>query len=153
RGAFMSTKTLIATIAAVSGLLSAIVAATHDFVPDFAFRGSSLTGWHTLGHASWRAENGEITAKPESPEGGWLVLDKGYQDVKFYTEFRAENGDAGVLLRMHKTPAGGGKGGYVSLSGDGGSFGLTLKADGKEVTRTPLLRATGQFRRIAAGAR
>src|SRR5262249_2499948 len=72
----MSTKTLIATIAAVCGLLSAIVAATHDFVPDFAFRGSSLTGWHTLGHASWRAENGGITARPESAGGGGRVLGK-----------------------------------------------------------------------------
>jgi hypothetical protein len=148
----MSMKTLISTIAAVSALLSAIFAATHDFIPDFAFRGSSLTGWHTLGHASWRAENGEITAKPETQEGGWLVLDKSYQDVKFYTEFRgAENGDAGVLLRMEKTPGGGWKGVYVSLSGDGGSYDLTLNADGNPLTRTPLLRATAQFARMAAG--
>jgi hypothetical protein len=103
----MSTKTLVSTLAAAAGLLSAIFAATHDFVSDFAFRGSSLAGWHTLGHTNWRAENGEITGKPETQDGGWLVLDKGYQDVKFYTEFRcAENCDAGVLLRAVKTPDG-----------------------------------------------
>ena len=51
------------------------------------------------------------------------MLDKGYQDVKLYTEFRcAENCDAGVLLRAEKTPDGGWKGVYVSLSGDGGSY-------------------------------
>jgi hypothetical protein len=133
-------------------LLSALFAATHDFVPDFAFRGSSLDGWHTLGHASWRAENGEIAGKPEGPDGGWLVLDKSYQDIKFYTEFRcAANCDAGVLLRTEKTPEGGWKGVYVSLSGDGGSYDLTLNADGKEMNRTRLLRATAQFARMAAG--
>ncbi len=84
----MSTKTLISTLAAVPVLLSAIFAATHDFTPDYVFRGSTLAGWHALGQANWRAENGEITATPQSPDGGWLVLDKGYQDLDFYTEFR-----------------------------------------------------------------
>src|SRR4029077_5812467 len=97
KGGLTSTKTLISTIAAVGGLLSAIFAATHEFIPDFAFRGSSLAGWHTLGHASWRAGNGEITGKAEMQDGGWLVLDKSYQDVKFYAEFRCDgNCDAGV---------------------------------------------------------
>ena len=148
----MSTKTLISIIAAVSGLLSAIVAATHDFTPDFAFRGSSLSGWHTEGHANWSAENGEITGKPETGDGGWLVLDKGYQDVKLYTEFRcAENCDAGVLARMEKVADGGWKGIYVSLSGEGGSYEVTLNPDGKVLNRKPLLRATAQFARMAAG--
>ena len=83
----MSRKPLISTIVAVPVLLSAIFAATHDFVPDFTFTGSSLSGWHTLGHATWRAENGQITAIPQNPDGGWLILDKGYQDVEMYTEF------------------------------------------------------------------
>jgi hypothetical protein len=105
-----------------------------------------------LGHASWRADNGEITGKAEMQDGGWLVLDKSYQDIKFYTEFRcAGNCDAGVLLRTVKTPEGGWKGVYVSLSGDGGSYDLTLNAEGKELSRTRLLRATAQFARMAAG--
>ena len=33
------------------------------FLPDARFQGSTLTGWHTLGSASWSAGNGEITAK------------------------------------------------------------------------------------------
>ena len=106
----MSTKTHVSILVAASGLLSAIFAVTHDFTPDFAFRGSSLTGWHTLGHANWRAENGEITGRPETADGGWLVLDKGYQDVKLYAEFRcADNCDAGVLARMEKVADGGGR--------------------------------------------
>jgi hypothetical protein len=148
----MSRNSLIAVTTAIPVVFSAIFAATHDFIPDFVFRGSSLTGWHTLGHANWRAENGEIVAKPETVDGGWLVLDRGYQDVDFYTEFRcAEKCDAGVLLRAERTPEGGWNGVYVPVSGATGSYNLTLDADGKELKRTPLLRATAQFSRIAVG--
>src|SRR4051812_17876092 len=76
----MSKKTLIWTLAPVLVCLSAIFAATHEFIPDFAFKGSSLTGWRTLGQATWRAENGELIATPQSADGGWLMMDKGYQD-------------------------------------------------------------------------
>src|SRR5215467_6113709 len=149
----MFSKTLISTLAVVFVLLSAIFAATHDFIPDFTFHGSSLTGWHALGPASWRAENGEIMATPQAPDGGWLVLDKGYQDVKFNSEFRCwDKCDAGVLLRAGKTPEGGWKGVYVALSGEGGAYDLTLNAEGREVNRTRLPRATAQFARMAAGS-
>ena len=77
----MARKTLISTLAVVFVLLSAIFAATHDFIPDFTFQGSTLNAWHTVGQANWRAENGEIIATPQSSEGGWLILDKGYQDI------------------------------------------------------------------------
>jgi hypothetical protein len=152
KGALTSRISLFSRIAAAGVLLPAFFAATHDFVPDFAFRGSSLDGWRKLGRVSWRAENGEITAKPESPEGGWLVLDKSYQDVKFYTEFRCGGAcDAGVLLRAEKNNEGGWKGIYVPLSGEGVTYELTLNADGKELNRRQLLRATAQFARMAAG--
>src|SRR5262245_16401962 len=131
KGALMSTKTLISTIAVVGGLFSAIIAATHDFIPDFVFKGSSLNAWRTVGNASWRAENGEITGTPQTPDGGWLMLDKGYQDVKLYTEFRcSQSCDAGVLVRAAKTAEGGWKGIYVTLSGEGGSYEVTLTAEG-----------------------
>ena len=48
----MARKLVISALAAVLVLLSAILAATHDFIPDFAFRGSSLTGWHALGRVT-----------------------------------------------------------------------------------------------------
>jgi hypothetical protein len=148
----MSRKTLISIAAAVSVLLSAMFAATHDFIPDFTFRGFSLAGWHELGHANWRAENGEIIAMPQSPDGGWLMLDRSYQDVEFSTEVRCAGiCDAGILLRAEKMSDGGWKGVYIALTGEGGSYDLTLSADGKEVKRTPLLRATAQFSRIAVG--
>lgn len=150
----MSAKTLNLAFAAVPVILSVVFAATHDFIPDYTFRGSSLAGWHTLGPAAWHAENGEITASPQMPGGGWLMLDKSYQDVELYTEFRCalpDKCDAGLLLRAEKTPAGGWKGVYVSPSGDSGSYQVTLNADGSELNRTRLLHATAQFARMAAG--
>ena len=147
----MSRKPLVSTLVAVPILLSAIFAATHDFIPDLAFTGSSLSGWHSLGHATWRAENGQITATPQNPEGGWLVLDKGYQDVEMYTEFTCGDPcDAGLLLRAEKTPGGGLKGVYVSLPG-GDAFDVTLDSNGKELNRARLPIATAQFARMAAG--
>jgi hypothetical protein len=79
----MSTKTMFSIVAAVFCLLSAIFAATHDFIPDFTFKGSSLTGWREFGNARWRAENGEIAVTSQGQDGGWLALDQGYQDLEF----------------------------------------------------------------------
>lgn len=106
-----------------------------------------------LGAAKWRAENGEITGSPTDPKGGWLVLDRGYQDVQFYTDFHcAAECNAGVLLRAEKTSSGGLKGVYISLeSGDTDSYELELGPDGNELSRTKLPRATAQFSRVATG--
>jgi hypothetical protein len=134
-------------------LISAIFAATHDFVPDLVFQGSSLSGWHMMGNAGWRANNGEITGTPKDPDGGWLVLDKGYQDTELYTDFRCTAAcNAGVLFRAEKTPDGGMKGVYVSLDADGGAYDVVLNAAGKELSRTKLERSTAQFARMAVGA-
>jgi len=76
------------TLLAISALFSFLYAATHDFLPDHVFRESSLAGMKTMGHAGWHAANGEITATPQNGEGGWLLLDKSYQDIHFYAEFR-----------------------------------------------------------------
>src|SRR5580704_7613417 len=142
-----------AAILLAPALFIVIFAATHDFVPDAVFKGSSLAGLRTLGAATWRAENGEISGAPQSPDGGWLVLDKGYQDLQFYTEFRCSTEcDAGVLLRAEKTRDGGLKGVYVSLrEADLDSYNLELSPAGKEVSRTKLDRATAQFARMATG--
>ena len=75
---------------------------SQNFVPDFIFKGSALTGWHKLGAADWRAENGEIAGAP-GDNGGWLVLDKSHQDVGFFASFRsAPASKAGVLLRAEQ---------------------------------------------------
>jgi len=102
-----------------------------------------------MGDATWSAANGEITGKPRSAGGGWLVLDKSLQDVQFAASFKCTGGcRAGVLLRAEKTPTGM-KGVYVELP-DGesaaGSYAVTLDAGGKELTREKLLPAGGTVR-------
>src|SRR6266404_5453138 len=102
----MSKRIVGSIFLAASALFSVIFAATHDFVPDLVFRESSLSSLRTMGRAAWRASGGEITGTPQDQDGGWLVLDKSYQDVQFYTEFRcAARCGAGVLLRAEKTSA------------------------------------------------
>ena len=84
-------------------LSAALATVPNVFVPDSTFRGSSLAGWHTLGQAQWRAENGEIVGTP-AQGGNWLILDKSYQDVGFFASFRSTGGSkTGVLLRAEKT--------------------------------------------------
>jgi hypothetical protein len=111
-------------------------------------KGSSLAGWRPLGQADWKAENGEIIGTPKpAGSGGWLVLDRAYQDVGFYASFRCPSGcKTGVLLRAEKT-AQGMKGVYFALAGDELiGYRLVLDGEGKEVSREPLRRGGGQMR-------
>jgi hypothetical protein len=130
----------------MAAAISAAVATSPTvFVPDSTFKGSSLAGWHTLGQAQWRAENGELIAN--GAQGGWLVLDKSYQDVGFFASFRAAGGaKAGVLLRAEKTPEGM-KGIFMSLTeGDVAAYRVTLDSQGKELSREKLRAGGGQMR-------
>ena len=135
-------------IAAISGLLllAPLFGVGPTFTPDSVFKGSSLSGWHALGQAGWRAENGELIGVAK-PEGGWLALDRSFQDVGFYASFRATGGaKTGVLLRAEKT-ASGMKGIYVALTGEEiASYALTLDAQGRELKRERLRPAGGQVR-------
>jgi hypothetical protein len=117
------------------------------FVPDWTFKGSALSGWTVLGQAEWKAADGELIGKPKAPEGGWLVLDKSFQDVQFGADFKCADGcKTGVLLRAEKTPTGM-KGVYVSLvAGEAGSFAVTLDGSGKELSRDKLASAGGMAR-------
>jgi hypothetical protein len=146
-------KTFISILVG-SALASLLVAAIHNFIPDFAFDGSSVSGLRTLGTAEWKASQGEISATPGGSSGGWLVLDKSYQDVELHFNFHCSaRCDAGVLLRAERTAEGGLKGVYFSLSdGDLNAYDLTVGADGTERTRARLERATAQFTRIAVGS-
>jgi hypothetical protein len=151
--ATMSKKQLlVSSFALICVLATAIFAATKNFIPDVTFNGSALTGWHQLGQADWRADHGEIVGTPKNANGGWLVLDRGYQDVQFYASFRcAGTCKAGVLLRAEKT-ADGTKGVYVSLTdGDVAPYNLILDAKGNEVSRSKLDPPPGPMIRMAAG--
>src|SRR2546421_8032493 len=147
----MSKKSLCVVIAGTVCVLGSIFAASQNFLPDVVFKGSSLTGWHKLGQADWRAENGEIIGTPKE-NGGWLMLDKGYQDIAFYAGFRCTGPcKTGVLLRAEKT-ADGMKGIFVSLAdGDVASYQIALDASGKEVSRAKLDPGPGPMIRLASG--
>ena len=120
------------------------ILANPTFVPDAVFKGSTLAGWHVLGPAAWKAENGELVGTARQG-GGWLVLDKSYQDVALHANVKlAAGADFGVLLRAEKTADGGMKGVFVSFA-DGrlSNFAVTLDSQGKELTRQPLRFVTG----------
>jgi 3-keto-disaccharide hydrolase/FG-GAP-like repeat len=122
---------------ALSGALSLL--AQKDFVPDLVIKGSSMAGWHTLGAATWKVSNGQIEGLGGSA-GGWLVSEKKFQDVRLYLRLLCQNPcNAGVLFRAEKTPDGGLKGDYVSLSdGDLNTYDLTVDAQGKVVDKVKL---------------
>src|SRR5262245_13169718 len=109
-----------------------------EFAPDGAVKGSTLSGWKAVGDADWRAQNGELvgTAKAGGA-GGWLVMEKGFEDVQLFTNYRCTGAcKSGILVRARKTPDGGMKGLFVSLAdGEFGSYYLTLDAAGKETAR------------------
>ncbi|RPI12945.1 MAG: DUF1080 domain-containing protein, partial [Acidobacteriales bacterium] len=119
--------------------------ASPTFRPDVVLKGSRLAGWHVLGQADWKLQNGVLTgtAKPGG-HGGWLVLDRSFQDVGFYASFKCPAGcQAGVLLRAEKTPQGM-RGIYVSLTeGDLASYRVTLDAQGQELRREKIVTAGG----------
>jgi hypothetical protein len=135
----------LAAIVVVALAFGVRAADPPEFKPDATFKGSTLTGWRTLGQAQWRAENGEIVGRAApGGTGGWLVMDKAFQDLMFYANVKCDGScKTGVLLRAQKMPDGGMKGIYVSLTdGDFASYRVTIDAQGVE---------TGRDRIVAAG--
>jgi hypothetical protein len=147
----MSHKWVYGAIAVFALVEIASASGPSHFRANPAFNGTSLAGWHSLGQATWRVENGEIIGTPKAASGGWLVLDKSYQDVGFFASFRCmADCKTGVLLRAEKTPDGM-KGEFVSLNeGDLVSYNLKLDAQGQEVSRQPLRGGGGTVRMVAA---
>jgi 3-keto-disaccharide hydrolase/FG-GAP-like repeat/FG-GAP repeat len=119
------------------------------FVPDWTFKGSSLTGSDQIGQATWRAENGEIVGTPTSTDGGWLLINPGYQDVQVAGSYRcAADCTVGVMLRGEKS-ASGIKGVYTTLAGGPPApAAVTVDAQGRIGNREPLTRSGGAMLRI-----
>ena len=140
-------KRVLVLLVIVVSLGVPVFGARYSFIPDWTFKGSTLTGWHVLGQADWKAANGELTGTPKSPEGGWLMLDKPLQDVEVGFDFKVSPGSkTGVLLRAEKT-ANGFKGVFVSLTeGDVAAYAVTLDTNGKELTRDRLRNGGGLMR-------
>jgi hypothetical protein len=142
----MSKKSLI-WMALLGALLIAAYGAVPTFKADNTFKGSSLQGWHMMGQADWRAENGEIIGTPKQESGGWLALNQQFQDVAFYASFRCTGGcKTGLLFRAEKT-SDGFKGIYYSLTdGEVASYRVTMDSQGKVLQREQLRYAGGQVR-------
>jgi hypothetical protein len=122
-----------------------------SFIPDHSFKGSSLTGWHVLGDAEWQAKDGEIIGKAKAnSNGGWLVLDSGYQDIGIHTLFESTGGgEAAILMRLERT-GDGYRGVLLSLKKDDVMpYSVLLDANGKITQRQPLRAAGGINYRIA----
>src|SRR5262245_25795807 len=106
----MSKRVLLLVSLSVAAGVSAY-AAGPTFRPDFIFKGSALTGWTPIGAADWKAQNGEIVGTPKTPAGGWLVLNKSFEDIGVFSNITCDAGcKAGILLRAEKTADGGMKG-------------------------------------------
>jgi hypothetical protein len=71
-----------------------------SFIPDGSFRGSTLAGWHTLGQADWRADQGEITRKGTGGSG-WLVLDRSAELVPQLVHNRSGAGSVVLAVGLH----------------------------------------------------
>ena len=119
----------------------------RNFLPDWTFTGSALTGFHPFGQADWRAESGEIVGTPKTTAGGWLLLNQGYQDVQFAASFRCGGAcTVGVTLRTEKTTDGM-KGVYVSLAGgERGAYAINVNSQGAEIAKDKLRQANGAER-------
>ena len=143
----MSPASLYRTALVVALALPVGIAVAQNYAEDVRFKPTSLAGWHALGDASWRVENGEYVGTPNSASGGWLVLDKSLQDVGVFGHFKCTGGcRTGVLLRAEKT-ADGMKGLYVALAGeDVASYAVKVDGTGKETAREKLRVAGGQLR-------
>ena len=71
----MRTAAVLAILLLVGVFAIPVRTAGPSFHPDATLKGSTLTGWHTLGSAAWRIDNGELVGTPAQATGGWLVLD------------------------------------------------------------------------------
>ena len=148
----------VTTLALAAAVLALHAEVPGEFKPDGVVKGSTLAGWKVIGDAEWKNVNGELvgTAKAGG-NGGWLVMDKGFQDVQLFTNYKCAGGScaSGILLRAQKTPDGGLKGVYVSLTdGELGSYLMAVDAQGKVLTKdriVPPQRAGGAAPAKAGG--
>src|SRR4051794_10500766 len=72
------------------------------FIPEFTFEDSGIKDWTIIGDADWKVQNGEIIGNAKSgSSGGYLMLNRSFQDVGLRTLFRPDNtGELGILFRI-----------------------------------------------------
>ena len=134
---------LCVAIAAVS--VAVPEGARWNFIPDWTFKGNDLKkDWTVLGQATWQASNGEVIGTPTTPEGGWLILNKGLQDFQFGADLKCSGAcKAGVLVRARRQPDGSLTGVFVPYGeGEAALSTVTIDASGRETLRAPLEAGT-----------
>ncbi|HEY4325049.1 MAG TPA: FG-GAP-like repeat-containing protein [Mucilaginibacter sp.] len=119
-----------------------------SFIPDYTFKGSALTGWHTLGNNSWQASDREITVNTNN-RSALLISNRSFQDIGLNLLVKVAPGaEAGIIFRLEKT-SNGYKGILVSIKDDEAvSYRITLDGQGKELSREKL-RGAGNIIRVA----
>lgn len=94
-------------LAAIGLLTGAVVAGAQpapDFVPDQTITGSRLTGWQPSGAGHWTVKDGVVAGTaPAGGAGGWLIVDRSYQDVAAFARVRCVAAcEGGILLRAER---------------------------------------------------
>ena len=142
----------LALLVGAAGLAAGAAGApspVRDYVPDYVFSGSQLSGWTPVGDVAWKAENGEIVATPRAGgTGGWLVFNKPLQDMAAFTQFKcADPCRAGLLLRAERTAEGGLRGYLAPFGSEVAELAeVTLDRNGKELSRRKLGTGNQQAR-------
>src|SRR5690606_30703334 len=121
------------------------------FIPEFNFKDSGIKDWTIIGDADWKVQDGVITGnvKPGG-SGGYLMLNRSFQDVGLRTLFKPDNtGELGILFRIEKINDGF-KGILLSIVGTEVShFQVLLDKNGKEESREKLRLGGGIRYRLA----
>jgi hypothetical protein len=131
------TKYFVVAPTAVVLLFAAHAGLPQEMSP--VFDGTSLAGWHTVGGAQWRVENGDIVGTVHNGSEGWLVMDSVYGPAELTASFECNNCQPSVLVRSEKT--GDTTSGFnLALSGEdvGSVSRVTLDGQGKIVSSTAL---------------
>jgi 3-keto-disaccharide hydrolase/FG-GAP-like repeat len=135
----MRRRLCVVAIAALS--VAVLEGARWNFIPDWTFKGNDVRKeWTVIGQATWKAVDGELIGTPTSPEGGWLVLNKGLEDFQLGADLKCVGAcKAGLLVRARKQPDGSMSGLFIPYGeAETGLFRVTIDASGRETARTPL---------------
>ena len=135
----------IAATAAMLLFLSSF--AIHAGLPQTpVFDGTSLAGWHALGGADWRVDNGDLVGTVRNGAGGWLVLDSVYGPSTLTIGFECKNCEPSLMIRSGKV-GDRTSGVEIALSGAevGSMFRITLDSQGKMLDRKPMPSFGGAF--------
>ena len=134
-------------LAAAALLLFLCWSAVHASLPlTPVFDGKSLAGWHALGGADWRVDNGDLVGSVHDRGDGWLVLDTVYGTGEVDVSFECKNCEPSVMVRTGKDGERTG-GVEIALSGAdiGTMFRVNLDDQNKPLSRQPMPAFGGEF--------